>query len=91
MWQRVYQESKEIVDAPTLVQFFRRGVRYSIQVAVEGGLADEASIDRLVTQICYRAADLGFRLDMAGELLSDYSEELRTETKYDMEYWAEDS
>jgi hypothetical protein len=39
-----------------------------------------------VTQLCYRAADLGFRLDMEGQRLSEYSEELRQETEYDDEY-----
>jgi hypothetical protein len=37
----------------------------------------------LAAQICYRAADLGFRLDMEDRLLSDYSQELREETAYD--------
>ena len=84
-WRRSYQRAKEIVDAPTLVEFFRRGVRHSIEVALREGLGDKASIERLVTQVCYRVADLAFRLDMAGERLSDYSEELREETEYDLE------
>jgi hypothetical protein len=62
-------------------------VRYSIQHAVEQGLGDKASIERLVTQICYRAADFGFRLDMEGKRLSHYSQELREETEYDQAYW----
>ena len=86
-FQRSYQEAKEIVDAPTLAESFRRGVRYSIQYAVEQGLGDTGSIERLVTQVCYRAADFGFRLDMEKKRLSDYSKELRTETEYDHEYW----
>ena len=32
-----------------------------------------------VVQICYRAADLGYLLDMTGERLADYSGELRQE------------
>ena len=84
-WQHKYQEAKEIVDAPTSVEAFRRGVRYSIQHAVEEGVKDEATIERLVTQICYRAADLAFRLDMEEKPLSNYSEELREETEYDRE------
>lgn len=87
-FQRSYQEAKEIVDAPTVAESFRRGVRFSIQHAIiEEGLGDEGSIERLVTQICYRAADFGFRLDMESKRLSDYSDELREETEYDQEYW----
>jgi len=82
-WQRIFREGKEMVDAPTLAQSFRRGVCYSIQAAVEEGLTDQAAIERLVIQICYRAADLGFRLDMARQRLSDYSEELRDEREAD--------
>jgi hypothetical protein len=85
-FQRAYREAKEIVDAPSLAQSFRRGVRISIQHAVEEGLGETESIERLVTQICYRAADLGFRLDMEDRLLSDYSGELRKETAYDRAY-----
>jgi hypothetical protein len=84
-YQDSYRETKEIVDAPTLAESFRRGVLSSIQYAVEQGLGDRGSIERLATQICYRAADFAFRLDMEGQQLSDYSEELRRETKYDEE------
>ncbi len=85
LWQRKYREAKEIVDAPTPAEAFRRGIRHSIQHAVEEGLKDKASIERLITQICYRAADFGFCLDMEKKQLSDYSEELREETEYDRE------
>lgn len=85
-FQRTYREAKEILDAPTLAESFRRGVRFSIQHAVEQGLEDKGSIERLVTQICYRAADLGFRLDMEGQQLSEYADELRQDTEYDNEY-----
>jgi hypothetical protein len=69
----------EIVDAPTPVESFRRGVRFSIEDAVEEGLGDQEAIGRLVGQICYRAADLGYLLDVAGEPLWVYSEQLRQE------------
>jgi hypothetical protein len=85
-FQRAYREAKEIVDAPSLAQFFRRGVLVSIRQAIEEGLGETESIERLATQICYRAADLAFRLDMEGRLLSEYSEELRKETEYDEAY-----
>ena len=76
-WRLSYQRAKAIVDAPTPAESFRHGVRYSIQDAVEDGLADEQAIDALVVQICYRAADLAYLLDVRGETLTDYSEELR--------------
>lgn len=85
-YQRMFQEGREIIDTPSLAQSFRCAVRTSIQHATEAGLGDMGSIERLTTQICYRAADLAFRLDMNGERLSDYSEKLRIETEYDMEY-----
>jgi hypothetical protein len=84
-WQRSYQQAKAIVDAATLVEAFRSGIRISIQTAIEQGLSDKASVERLVTQICYRTADLSFRLEMAKKKLSDYSEELRKETEADLE------
>ena len=87
-YQRLYHESREIANAPTPAEAFRRGVRYSIQHAVERGLDDKAAIERLVTQICYRAADLGFLLALEEKHLSDYSVELREETEYDQEYWS---
>ncbi len=85
LWRESYRRAKDIVDAPTPAESFRRGVRYSIQDAVEEGLAGEEAIERLVTQICYRAADLGYLLDMEELLLSDYSRELREESPADLE------
>ncbi len=76
-WRRAYQRAKDIIDAPTPAESFRRGVRYSIQDAVEKGLSDEEAIEDLVTQVCYRAADLAYLLDLAQKSLSDYSQELR--------------
>jgi hypothetical protein len=78
-WRRAYQRAKDIIDAPTPAESFRRGVRYSIQDAVEEGLADAEAIEGLVVQICYRAADLAYLLDLQEERLSDYSLELRRE------------
>jgi len=76
-WRRSYQRAKSIVDAPTPAESFRRGVRYSIQDAVEDGLTEEQGVEDLVVQICYRAADLAYVLDVRGETLAEYSEELR--------------
>ncbi len=78
-----YTRAKDIVDAPNAAESFRRGVRYSILDAVEEGLDGEAAIERLVTQICYRGADLAYLLDLEGDELSHYSEELRKTTKFD--------
>lgn len=75
--QSAFQEAKDIVDAPSLAQSFRRGVRHSIEHALEKGLKTDEDIERLVTQICYRAADLGYRLKVEGRELSELSEELR--------------
>jgi hypothetical protein len=76
-WRRSYQRAKAIVDAPTPAESFRHGVRFSIEDAVEEGLSDEKQIEDLVVQVCYRAADLAYLLDMRGERLSGYSRELR--------------
>ncbi len=84
-WRESYRRAKDIVDAPTPAEAFRRGVRYSIQDAVEEGLTDDKAIERLVTQICYRVADLAHLLDLEQERLSDYSEELREESDFDLD------
>jgi len=54
-------------------------VKYSIQYAIKEELETEEDIDKLVTQICYRAADLAVLLDNEKKKLSDYSQELRRE------------
>jgi hypothetical protein len=75
--RRSYQRAKVIIDAPTPAESFRRGVRFSIEDAIEEGLASNQEIEDLVTQVCYRAADLAYLLNSRQERLSDYSEELR--------------
>jgi len=72
-----YLVAKEIVSADTAVESFRLGVKQSILYALEEGLNSAEDIDRLVGQICYRAADLAYLLDMEEKELSDYSEILR--------------
>lgn len=89
-WRDAYKRAVDIVDAPSPAEAFRRGVHYSIQDAVERGLADEEAIERLVTQVCYRAADLAYLLDMEGEVLSTFSKELRATSKADLEAMLED-
>jgi hypothetical protein len=88
-YQRGYREAVQIVDAPTPAAAFRRGVYVSIQHAIEEGLEQEGAVERLVTQIGYRAADLAFRLDVEGSRLSDYEEQLKEETEYDRAHWQE--
>jgi hypothetical protein len=75
-----FDRARQIVDAENPAEMFRNGVRFSIRGAVTEGLHDEESIEELVTQICYRAADLAFFLQMRGEPLSRYSRRLRRES-----------
>jgi hypothetical protein len=84
-YREMYRQAKDIVDAPTPAESFRRGVRHSIENAMQEGLSNARDVEKLVTQICYRAADLGYVLDAEGEQLSDYSEELREEPPDDDE------
>ena len=75
-----FKRAKQIVDAENPAESFRTGVRFSIKDAVAGGLHDEKAIETLVTQICYRAADLGFLIKQEGTSLARYSNDLRRET-----------
>ena len=74
---RAFRGAREVVDAENSGESFRWAVRQCIEHAVCEGLGDEPSIERLVTQICYRTADLAFLLVQKGETLSQYSEPLR--------------
>jgi hypothetical protein len=76
---RSYHRAREVVDAENPAKSFRWGVRHAIENAANEGLGDEASVERLVTQICYRAADLAFLLEREGKPLSRYSRHLRRE------------
>ncbi len=79
-YQRNYREGKDIVDAPTPAEWFRRSMRYVIQAAVEYDLTNAKEVENLVDYICRRTADLSFCL---GEKhLSDYSKELCKEPGY---------
>lgn len=88
-YRRAYREAVEIVDASSPAAAFRRGVHYSIQHAIKEGLDQEGAVERLVTQIGYRAADLGFLLDMEGGRLSDFEDALKAETDDDGANWGE--
>ncbi|WP_340105096.1 hypothetical protein [Rhodohalobacter sp. 8-1] len=74
---RGYERAKDIIDAPSPAESFRRGVRHSIRYAIKEGLESDEDIEKLVVQICYRAADLSYLLDIKNQKLSEYSEELR--------------
>src|SRR5688572_28625479 len=75
-----FDRARQIVDAENPASLFRNAVRFSIQDAVSEGLNDAESIELLVTQICFRAADLAFVLKAKGETLSRYSRHLRKES-----------
>jgi len=78
-FQTAYRQALEVVDQPDAAKSFRVGVRQAILRALEEEPRDEAWVERLVTQICYRAADLGYLLALEGKRLRDYSLELRKE------------
>lgn len=80
-----YEEAKAVVDAENPAEAFRNSVRYAIRDAVAEGLVSDDDIERLVIQICYRAADLAYLLDLEGETLTRYSRHLRREP--DVEYY----
>ena len=77
-WRDQFNEALEIVDAKTPAESFRRAVRASVEYAVKEGLDDEKSINNLIGQICYRAADLSCILKHRDEPLHEYSGELRS-------------
>lgn len=79
------KEALEIVDAENPAESFRNAVRQSIELALKDGLDCTEAIESLVTQICYRAADLGFILDKKGQHLSQFSRHLRKDP--DTEYY----
>lgn len=81
--RQAFQRAREVVDAPNPAESFRRGVRQSIEYALEKGLRTPEEVEALVVQVCYRAADLGFLLDQEGSTLSDYSRLLRREPGVD--------
>ncbi len=73
------QDALAIVDAENPAESFRKAVEQSIHYALEDGLHSQEDIANLVTQICYRAADLGLLLEREGHALSQYSRHLRRE------------
>jgi len=90
--QRTFRCAREVVDAENAAESFRWAVRQCIEHAIAAGLRDEASVERLVKQVCYRAADLAFLLKREGKSLSQYSRRLRKEpyVEYDARYFEEE-
>lgn len=80
-----FERARDIVDAENPAEAFRHGVRFSIMDALDDGLHGPEAIEKLVTQICFRAADLAVLLEQEGESLSRYSRHLRREP--DVEYY----
>ena len=72
-----FKRAKQIVDAENPAESFRTGIRFSIKDAIANGFHDETAVETLVTQICYRAADLGFLIKQEGTSLARYSDDLR--------------
>jgi hypothetical protein len=78
-WRLKYMRAKSIVDAANPAESFRFGVRFSLQDALEKGMASSEDIEDLVSQICYRASDMAVLLELQGESLTQYSDTLRQE------------
>jgi len=79
------QNARSVVDAENPAEAFRNGVRQSIQLALELGLDGAEETEKLVKQICYRAADLAYLLKLEDSSLSRYSRHLRRDP--DVEYY----
>ena len=77
-WRDRFKEALAIVDAESPAESFLLGVKASVDYAVTKGLDDEQSIENLVGQICYRAADLSCLLKQKNEPVWNYSKELRS-------------
>jgi hypothetical protein len=90
--QRAFRRACDVIDAENPAESFRWAVRQCVELAIAEGLRDEPSVERLVKQVCYRAADLAFLLKVEGMPLSRYSRHLRKEpgVEYDEGYFDEE-
>jgi hypothetical protein len=79
-WRNKVKRAKSIVDAANPADSFRLSIQYSIQDALERGIASSKDVEDLVSQICYRASDMSVLLELRGESLSEYSNLLRQES-----------
>jgi hypothetical protein len=71
------RKARMVVEAENPAEAFRNGVRQSIELALDLGLENADDVEKLVKQICYRAADLAYLLEVEGSALSRYSRHLR--------------
>ena len=74
-----YYRAVDVVDAGNAAASFRNAVRNAVKHAIAEGLKTEESAEALVTQVCFRAADLAYLLDVEDKRLSRYSRHLRRE------------
>lgn len=77
LWQELYRNSKYIVDAGSCVESFRASIRSILRNAASESLIENEIVERIITQICYQTADLGYMLDLEDKRLSDYANRLR--------------
>jgi hypothetical protein len=80
-----YHDAVAVVDAENPAEAFRNAVQFAVRDAVNEGLRTSDDIERLVKQICYRASDLSYLLDLEGQSLSRYSRHLRRDPE--VEYY----
>ena len=87
-----YRRAIAVIDAPNAAEAFRNALRSTIRDAATEGLSTDEAMEKLVTQICYRTADLSYLLDCEGKPLSRYSRHLRSEpnVEYYEGYFDED-
>ena len=81
--QKAFKDAKQVVFAANPSEAFRIAVKQCIKNALSTGLNQEEEIDDLVIQICFRASDMGYLLDLEGKKLSDYWEWLQREKDVD--------
>ncbi len=91
MWLGKTRDALRIVDAADPAELFRNGVRQSLKNALENGFQSDEDREKLVTQICYRVADLSLLLKQEGDQLFQYSRHLRKEpgVEYEDGYFEE--
>ncbi len=78
-----FRKAKEIVFSKNASESFRNAVRQSLETALENGLNTPDDLNELVIQICFRASDLGYLLDLEGRRISHYCQWLQREKGVD--------
>jgi hypothetical protein len=77
LWQDLYRTGKIIVDAGSCIDSFRASIRSILHDAATESLDKDEVVERIVAQICFQTADLGFLLDLENKRLTDYINQLR--------------